>query len=116
MTRLKPAAVLGMCLMAAACTPKWQPQRGPVPQIAGASEGGTVRLILKEGSPLVMTHLRVEGDSIHGLTGTPARSRSVATEDVSRIDFEAGPGGTSTNVVIGAIGVIFLAILLTVDP
>lgn len=111
--RLKPAALLGLCLPAAACAPGYAPQYGPVPQTAAANQGGTVRLILKaDGTPVELTHMRVEGDSILGLTGYPPKRYAVATEDVQVIAVRGADTGSPTLAGVGVIALLASAAVL----
>jgi hypothetical protein len=111
MKRLRSAAALGVCLLAAACTQKWAPQSGPVPQAAASQQGRRVRLSLTDGTQVELTHMRVEADSILGVASAPPRHYAVATEDVQAIAVPEGDPMRGVSMM-GAISIAATVVTL----
>jgi hypothetical protein len=112
MMRIKPLAVLGMCLLAAGCATRFEPRYGPVPETAAANQGRTVRLMMKQGGPVELRNMRVEGDSIVGDAGYPPQRYAVATQDVQVITVSQVDHASPVNNVLGTIGLIAGAAIL----
>lgn len=111
--RITPIAALGLCLLAGACVRNWEPQFGPVPQVAAVNEGRTVRLIMQPGMPTVeMENMRVEGDSIVGETGTPPQRIAVATEDVRVISISKVDNDSPINTTVKTVGMVVVVLVL----
>lgn len=107
--RLKPMAVLCLCVLASACSTAWEPQYGPVPQTAAANQGNTVRAVMKGGSTVELKNMRVVGDSIIGETGTPPQRLAVATADVEVISVGRIKGQSdfaTTVLTAGAVSIV----------
>ncbi|HEU4883063.1 MAG TPA: hypothetical protein VFT45_12475 [Longimicrobium sp.] len=118
--RIKLLAALGLCLLSTACVRKWDPQYGPVPQTAADNQGRTVRLMMKNGGPVELRNMRVEGDSIVGDAGYPPQRYAVAAEDVqvltvSRVDRESPVTEAISTVGAVALALILGAVLLGVQ-
>jgi hypothetical protein len=98
--RAVPFAAL---LATAACT-SWRPQTAPAPQVVSGNANGTVRVIRRDQSVLVLHHPQVVGDSIVGDAGDPSRRAAVALADVERIDARkvsaARTGGLSLGIIV----------------
>ena len=77
--------VLALCLLAGACTTSWEPQYGPVPQVAAAHSGRTVRVVRKSDVSIVLQHVQVVGDSIVGEVGNPPQRVAIPMDDVQVI-------------------------------
>lgn len=111
--RVESILVLGLCLLAGACVRSWEPQYGPVPQVAAANEGRTVRLILQPGMGTVeMENMRVEGDSIVGESGTPPQRIAVATADVRLISNSRVDNDSPINTTVKTVGAIVIVLVL----
>lgn len=111
--RIKLIAVLGLCLLSTACVRGWEPQYGPVPQVAAANEGRTVRLIMQPGMPaLELENMRVEGDSIVGEIGQPPRRTAVATADVRVISISKVDNESPINNTISTVGMVLIVVVV----
>jgi hypothetical protein len=111
--RVKPIAVLGLCLLTTACVRNWEPQYGPVPQVAAVNEGRTVRLIMKPEMPTVeMENMRVEGDSIVGETGQPPQRIAVATADVRVLSISKVDNEAPFNTTVRTVGMVLIVLIV----
>jgi hypothetical protein len=110
--RMKTIAALGLCLLTTACSTKWEPQYGPVPQTAAANQGSTVRVAMKGGGMMELKNMRVEGDSIVGETGNPPQRYAVATADVEVISVSHLDGNSPVNTAITTLGAVAIALIV----
>lgn len=109
MRLFKTLALAALCGAAGACTTSWQPQYGPIPQVAIAQTGRTIRVLTRDHGTIEMRNVQVEGDSIIGDTGDPPQRVAVATADVRVITTPKTDRSTAnTALVVG--GVVLVAI------
>lgn len=102
-------STIALCIMAAGCTSSWEPQYGPVPQVAAAHTGRTIRVLTRDRGTLELRNVQVEGDSIVGESGTPPQRVAVATADVTVITTPKTDRSTAnTALVVG--GAVLVAI------
>jgi hypothetical protein len=104
-SRFLSAAAL-LVLSAGACT-SWRTQPGPAPEAIGRLNGsGTVRVIRRDQSVLVMINPQVVGDSIVGISGNAPQRVSVAIADVQRIDARRVSATKTGGLAIGTVLIV----------
>jgi len=104
-TRLPARSLPMLCLplLAGACH-SWRPQTTPAPQVVQQMNGrGTVRILRRDGSVMVLSIPQVVGDSIIGTTGNPPQRATVAVADVQRIDTRRVSATRTGGLAIGTI-------------
>jgi len=101
--RYRSLAVSALLLSTAACH-SWRPQTTPAPQVVEQMNGrGTVRILRRDQSVMVLSEPRVEGDSIVGTVGTPPQRAAVAVADVQRIDTRRVSATRTGGLAVGTI-------------
>jgi hypothetical protein len=109
MMRKLSLSTLALCALAAGCTTTWEPQYGPVPQVAAANTGRTVHLVTRDGRTLELRNVQVLDDSIVGDTGSPPERVAIATANVQVVSVRKSERSTAnTAIVVG--GVVLVAI------
>jgi len=104
--RFLPLALLA--LAAGACT-SWHHPASPAPEVVARQHGrGSVRVLRRDGSVLVLRTPSVVGDSIIGVGGSPPRRTSVALADVERVETR----GFSPAKTCGLVLVYFAVVTL----
>lgn len=92
-----------LMLSTAACH-SWRPQSTPAPQVVEQMNGrGTVRILRRDGSVMVLASPQVAGDSIVGTTGNPPQRAAVAVADVQRIDTRRVSATRTGGLAVGTI-------------
>jgi hypothetical protein len=101
-----------LAALAAGCT-TWRPQTAPAPQVVAAQSDGSVRVLRRDQSTLVLRHPQVVGDSIVGDAGDPPRRVAVATADVQRLEVRrvsaVRTGGLGIGVLVAVTCVAVVA-------
>lgn len=104
--------VLALVAIAASACSTWRPQTAPAPEVVSAQGSGTVRVLRRDQSSVLIWHPQVVGDSIVGMAGSPPRHVAVATADVERIDVRrvnaTRTGGLTLGVLL-AVGIVTVA-------
>ena len=117
-------STIALCIMAAGCTSSWEPQYGPVPQVAAAQTGRTVRVVTRDRGTVELQNVQVIGDSIVGDAGNPPQRIALATSDVQVVTVRRSNHSTAnTAIIVGgatlvaltAIGVFWLDDLFDFD-
>jgi len=106
MRMLRAVLTAALCLAAGACTTRWQPQNGPVPQVAAAQTGRTIRVLLRDRAAIEIHNVQVVDDSIIGETGKPPQRVAVATADVQGITTPKTDHSTANTTVLVVVGVL----------
>ena len=104
--RFLPIALLAFA--AGGCT-TWHRQVSPAPEVVARQHGrGSVRVLRRDGSVLVLQTPEVVGDSIVGVGGTPPRRTGVALADVERIDRRGFSPAKTGGLVAGYFAIVTL--------
>ena len=112
MRLFKTLVLAALCGAAGACTTSWQPQYGPIPQVAAAQTGHTIRVLTRDRGTIELRNLQVEGDSIVGESGTPPQRVAVATADVTVITTPKSERSTAnTAIIVGGVVLVALTAL-----
>lgn len=118
------ASTIALCIMAAGCTSSWEPQYGPVPQVAAAQTGRTVRVVTRDRGAVELRNVQVIDDSIVGDAGSPPHRVAIATSNVQVITVRNTNNSTAnTAIIVGgatlvaltAIGVLWMDDLFDFD-
>ncbi len=95
-----------LALPAGACH-GWNAQTSPAPEVVAAQNGrGTVRVIRRDQSVLVLANPQVAGDSIVGTAGNPPVRTAVALADVQRVDTRSVNAWKTGGLVFGTLLVV----------
>jgi hypothetical protein len=101
--RYRSLAASVLLLSTAACH-SWRAQTTPAPRVVEQMNGrGTVRIVRRDQSVMVLSSPQVVGDSIVGTTGDPPRRATVAVADVQRIDTRRVSATKTGGLAIGTI-------------
>ena len=97
-----------LSLAAGACT-SWHAQSSPAPEVVARQHGrGSVRVLRRDGSVMILQTPSVVGDSIIGVGGDPPRRTGVALADVQRVDARGFSPTRTGGLVLGYFAVVSL--------
>ncbi|HKP76930.1 MAG TPA: hypothetical protein VJT67_15475 [Longimicrobiaceae bacterium] len=112
MRLLKAALPAVLCVAAGACTTRWEPQYGPVPQVAAAQTGRTIRVLLRDRAAIELHDVQVVDDSIIGETSNPPQRVAVALADVTAITTPKTDRSTANTAIFVVLGVIVALVVV----